>query len=202
MSDALANISPLYDLATGGKGIALKAATTILTSGVGAGAGAAAGAGAGLFGTGISGGTLLSGLLTGASAFGQMQAGNMQADIMNIQARQMELNARMESIKGRQQALQIRKQLDRDLASQNATFAARGVLSGEGSSLAAADISRKNAEEDINIAMFGAKMGSESDRLQAAQYRAEGGAAKTAGRIEAINTISTYRPVASLLEGI
>lgn len=150
----------------------------------------------------LFGSSLLQGLLTGAGAFGQMQAGNMQASILNMQAQQSELNARMESIKGRTQALQIKKQLDRDLASQNATFAARGVLAGEGSAKAAADISRENAEEDINVAMFGARMGSESDRLQAAQYRAEGSAAKTAGRVEAINTISTYRPVASLLEGI
>lgn len=150
----------------------------------------------------IGAGSLLSGLMTGAGAFGQMQAGNMQQKILNLQAQQSELNARMEGLKGRSQALQIRNQLDRDLASQNATFAARGVLQGEGSAMAAADSSKKNAQDDIDTALFGAKMGSESDKLQAAQYRAEGKAAKTAGRIEAINAVATYRPVQSLLEGI
>lgn len=167
--------------------------------------GAAGAVGAGGLITGAMsgiGGSLLSGLLTGASAFGQMQAGNMSAELLNIQAQQSELSARMETVKGRQQALQIRKELDRNLASQNATFAARGTLAGEGSSAAAADASRKNAAEDIEIATFGAAMGSESEKLEAAQYRAKGANAKTAGTINAIKTVSNYRPVASLLEGL
>lgn len=155
-------------------------------------------AGIGSIGTG----SLLSGILTGAGAFGQMQAGNMQQRILNLQAQQSELNARMEGLKGRQQALNIKNQLDRDLASQNATFAARGVLQGEGSAAAAAESSKKNAQDDIDTAMFGAEMGAASDRLQASQFRAEGKAAKTAGRVEAISSIASYRPVQSLLEGI
>lgn len=154
----------------------------------------------------IGGSTLLSGLLTGASAFGQVQAGNMNANILNLQARQSELNARMETIKGRQQALSIRQQLDRDLASQNATFAARGILDGEGTAAAAAAASRKNAAEDINIAQFGAAMGTESDRLQSAQYKAEAGSAKSAGYTSAVSTIAGSRSVTnitqSLLEGL
>lgn len=150
----------------------------------------------------LGGGSLLSGLLTGASAFGQLAAGDMSASLMNLQAQQSELSARYETIKGRQQALQIRKELDRNLASQNATFAARGSLAGEGSSAAAAEASKINAAEDIDLATFGAAMGSESERFEAAQYRAKGASAKTAGTVNAIKTVANYRPVASLLEGI
>jgi hypothetical protein len=146
----------------------------------------------------IAGGNLLSGLLTGASAFSSIQAGNMQMDILNAQARQADLNARMETLKGKQQALTIRKQLDKDLASMNATFAARGVLAGEGTAAAAEEESRRNAEEDINIARFGAEMGAESDRMQAQQYRMEAGAARSAGVTNALNTITNSRSVRNL----
>lgn len=150
----------------------------------------------------IGAGSLLSGLMTGAGAFGQIQAGNMQANILNLQAQQSELNARMETVKGRQQALQIRNQLDRDLASQNATFTARGVLQGEGSAAAASDASKENAEEDINVAQFGAQMGSESDKLQAASDRINAKAAKQSGINKAVNAVASYKPLQSLLDGI
>jgi hypothetical protein len=150
----------------------------------------------------VVGSSLLTGLLTGASAYGQIQAGNMQADILNMQARQSELSARQETLKGRQTALAIRKDLERTLAGQNATFAARGVLQGEGSAAAAAEASSKNAADDIDLATFGAAMASESEKLEAAQYRAKGQSAKTAGRVNAVNTVTSYRPVASLLEGL
>jgi hypothetical protein len=143
----------------------------------------------------FAGSELLSGLLTGAGAFGQIQAGNMQADILNMQARQSELSARQESLKGRQQSLAIKKQLERDLSSQNATFAARGVLAGEGSAAAAAEESRQNASDDIDIATFGAEMGSESEKIQAAQDRISAAAAKKAGRNEAINSIAGSKAI-------
>lgn len=96
----------------------------------------------------------------------------------------------------------IRKQLERDLSSQNATFAARGVLAGEGSSAAAAEASRTNATEDINIATFGAKLGSESEKFQGAQYRSKAANVKTEGMVSAARKITNMRPIASLLEGI
>ena len=141
----------------------------------------------------VLGSSLLSGLLTGASAFSSVQAGNMQAGLMNLQGQEADLNARMETLKGRQQALLIKNNLDKDLASQNAIFASRGLLAGEGSAEAAAEESKKNAEEDINVANFGAEMGSESDKLRAAQYRIEAKAARKTGVTDAIGTITNSR---------
>lgn len=142
------------------------------------------------------GSSLLSGLMTGAGAYGQYQAGLMQADILNMQARQAELNARMETIKGRQAALNISKNLEKDLAAQNAIFASRGVLQGEGTALAASEASKENAQADIDIAMFGGAIASESDKLRAAQYGAEAGAAKSTGITNALSSATT------LLEGL
>lgn len=146
----------------------------------------------------FAGSSLLSGLLTSSAAYGQIQAGNMQAEIFNMQARQSELSAKQESLRGRQQSLQIKKQLERDLAGQNATFAARGVLAGEGSAEAAAAASRENASEDINLATFGAEMGSESQKIQAAQDRISASAAKKSGRNEAISSIAGSKAVQNL----
>lgn len=143
--------------------------------------------------TSIGAGTLLSGVMTAASAFGQIQSANMQAQALNMQARQADIQARNELLRGRQTSLAIRQQLERDLAGASATFAARGVLQGEGSSQAALDKSRANATDDINIAMYGAKMGSESEMMQGQQYRAEAKATKTLGYT---------RAATSLLEGV
>lgn len=163
-----------------------------------------AGSIAGFLGS-TSGFSLLSGAMTAASAFGQVQAGNTNAAMLNLQAQQADLNARMQTIKGREEALTIKRQLDKDLSSQNALFSARGILQGEGSAAAAVSQSRKNAKEDIDVAMFGANTGSESDRLRAAQYRTEAKVSRASGRTEALNTIGnsrTFRNIGySLLEG-
>lgn len=183
----------------------MAAAAMPILAGV-AGTGGAAGT-VGLFGAGgalsLTAGsiglpTLFSAVLTGASAFSQMRAGNMQASLYNMQAQQSLMSARMESLKGRQQALQIREKLERDLASQNATFAARGMLSGEGSALAASEKSQANAESDINIATFGAEMGSESEKMQAAQYGISAKSAKKSGVIDAMGTISDSKSISKI----
>lgn len=152
----------------------------------------AAGSIAGALGS-IGGMSLLSGVMTAASAFGQIQSANMQAASLNMQARQADIQARNELLRGRQTSLAIRQQLERDLAGASATFAARGVLAGEGSAQAALDKSRADATEDINIAMYGAKMGAESEMMQGQQYRMEAKASKTLGYT---------RAATSLLEGV
>lgn len=157
-----------------------------------------------LFSGGV--GSLLSGLLTGASAFSQVQAGNLNAQILNIQARQSDLNARQETVKGRQKALAIKDNLERTLAGQNATFEARGVLQGEGSALAAEQASRDNASKDIDSAMFDAQFASESEKLQGTQFRSEAKSSKSAGYTRAAETLAGSRTIrnlgTSLLEGI
>jgi hypothetical protein len=154
----------------------------------------AGGAGAG---TGILG-TLLTAGMTAVSAFGQIQAGRQQQSLMSLQANQAELNARMEMNKGREQSLIIRDQLDRDLASQNAIFSARGTLQGEGSALAAVDQSKENATRDLEVARFGSELSAESSRLRAAQYKFEGKVAKRDGYTNAFNTVANSKSFSTL----
>lgn len=143
--------------------------------------------------TGAGFGTLLSTGMTGASAFGQIMAGQSQAAIMRFQARQAELQARTEEIKGRQQSLAIREQLERDVATASATFAARGVLAGQGSALAAVQAGKERASRDLEAAQFNTANAADSLRGQAGQYRKEASLAITSGLFGAATTIGDSR---------
>lgn len=177
----------------------LIAAPIVGTAGIG-GAAATAAAGGGFLSS-IGGiGTLLSIGQTAASAFGQIQAGRLEQQTLNLQARQSELAARQEALRGKKQALEINKQLSRDLASQNAIFSARGVLTGEGSAEAAMGAATQEAQDAIDLAMFGASQSATAQRLQGQQYRLAGSSARRAGFTRAFDTISSSRTMRSLLE--
>lgn len=159
-----------------------------------AGGTAAAGAAAG----GMTFGSILSLGLTGASAFGQVMAGQQQAAVSRFQARQSEMQARLEGLKGREQALQIRQQLERDLAGANAAFGARGMTQ-QGSALAAVQSGRARAQQDIEAARFGAANAEDAARQQAAQLRAQASSQRMSGFIGAASTIGNSRVFGSLL---
>nr|DAQ81605.1 MAG TPA: hypothetical protein [Caudoviricetes sp.] len=150
----------------------------------------AAGASAG---TAATIGTIASIGLTAASAFSSINAGKQQAASLKLQARQQTANALSDRLQGRQQALQLQEQLDRDLASQNAMFAARSTLQGEGSALAAQETAQKNATRDIDLARFNADISALSNEQAAANSRADAKAAKTKGYMDALQTIGSYR---------
>lgn len=146
------------------------------------------------FAAGLSQGfSLLNGLGTAASAYGQIQAGRQEKAALDLQARQSDLAARQEKLRGKQQAQLIRDQLSRDLASQNALFAARGGLAGEGSAQAARGAATTEASRDIRIAQFDAGQRTTQKLIEADQYRAEGSAAQLIGVSRAIGTIQNSR---------
>ena len=140
-------------------------------------------------------GTIASVGLTAASAFSSLSAGNQQAASLNLQARQAGLNAQAERLEGRRQALAIQDQLDRDLASQNALFAARGVLQGEGSAEAAAQTAKDNATKDIDLARFNTDMNALNAEQRGANARADASAAKSQGIFDAISTVGSFKAV-------
>lgn len=148
-------------------------------------------------GTAATIGTIASVGLTAASAFSSIQAGSQQAAGLRIQARQAELNARAERLEGKRQAAAIRDQLESDLASQNALFAARGVLQGEGSAEAARVVSQENASRDIDLARFNTDINALNAEQRAANLRADAKAAKSAGIFEGISTIASFKSVPS-----
>jgi len=166
----------------------------LLATAVGSGTAAAGGIGATLS-------TIASVGLTAASAFSSISAGNEQAASLNLQARQSTLNARAERLEGKRQSLAISEQLSRDLASQNALFGARGVLQGEGSSLAASQKAKENASADIKAAQFNADIAALSAEQRAANARSEASTAKSSGVIGAVKALGNFSPIPSAPTG-
>lgn len=166
------------------------------------GAGGAFSLSAGSLFSGLTAGSLLTGGLTAASAFSSIQSGNQQSAALNMQARQSTLNAGFERLEGRRQSLAIQEQLERDLSSQNALFAARGTLQGEGSSLAAKETAKRNASNDIDLALFNSDIAGLNAEQRASNSKLNAAAKKTEGGVEALRTVSGYKPVKSLLEGL
>lgn len=153
-------------------------------------------------GTAATIGTVASVGLTAASAFGSIQAGNQQAAALNMQARQSTLNAGFERIEGRRQSLAIKEQLERDLSSQNALFAARGTLQGEGSSLAAQETAQRNASNDIDLALFNSDIAALNAEQRAANSRSDAKAAKKSGIMDAVGTVAGFKLPAGVGGGI
>lgn len=164
-------------------------------------------------GTLFSSSSLLSVGLTAASAFSDIGAGNsiaeqqvklaqLQSQQSLFQSKQSELSARQETLRGRQEALEIKRRLSRNLSSQNAIFAARGVLDGEGTAEAAMKESEAAATRDIDVAMFSSTQranaelaNSTAQRADASNRVVQGNLSATSSRNKgfssAVSTIST-----------
>lgn len=119
-------------------------------------------------------GSLLSAGLSGGSAFGSILAGYQQQAVFKAQATQSSMAARAEELKGRQQADKIRNALLSTLASQRAAFGARGLAPSSGTFRTISGESATQASRDIDIAQFGAAYASETERMQAKQYKMQG----------------------------
>ena len=120
-----------------------------------------------------------------------IKSGLDQSASLVEQSKQAKLNARFEKIKGRDQALQIKEQLENDLASQNAIFASRGSLSGEGSALAALNVSKANATRDIDIARFNTEINVQNANSRAANLRGQASASLLKGISGAFGSIGS-----------
>lgn len=94
-------------------------------------------------------------ILTGISAGAKIISGFQQAGALEAQAKEREFQGRVEALRAKEQATSLRENLQRDLASANATFAARGVLTTSGTPQHAMIESREAATRDIDIARFG-----------------------------------------------
>lgn len=145
------------------------------------------GAGAGI---GASAGSLALGLGIASAATGVL-SGYQQKQASETQADQARLNARLESLQGQQQALDIQRALRSDLASQEAMFAARGVLQGEGSAMAAQSIARQNANASIDSAMFNASMRRDNAMQRASNLEQQGQSAFLGSIAQGIGTIGS-----------
>lgn len=136
--------------------------------------------------------SLIQGALTGAAAYSDINAGRIAQQTAELNARNAELRANQIALQGRQQSIEIRRQLDRDLASQSAAFAARGVLTGEGSAAAAADESRTAASDDIETVRFNTTTKTQTEAINASQMRLEGSAQRAAGKARGYQRIGGF----------
>jgi hypothetical protein len=148
-------------------------------------------------GTAATIGTIASVGMTAASAFGAINAGKAEAQSLKIQARQSDLSAQATRLEGRRQALSLEKNLQADLASQNAIFGARGILAGEGSALAAEQESKRAATRDIDLARFGTEIDALGSEQSASNARSDASAAKSAGMMKALGAVADFKPVQS-----
>lgn len=141
-------------------------------------------------GTAATIGTIASVGLTAASAFSSIQAGNAEASSLNVSAQQAALSSKQERLRFKQESAAIQNNLIENLASQNAMFGARGMISSEGSALAAQETSRINAAKDIDLARFDTEVVASNYDQQSSNLRSEAKAAKSKGFTDAIGTLS------------
>jgi hypothetical protein len=138
-------------------------------------------------------GSLISGGLTAASAFGSVMGGYQQNNTYKAQTAQSELAAKTEELKGREQADKIRRSLQATLASQNAIFSARGISLSSGTPVNIGNVSRSEAAMDVENAQFGADINAAQLRAQGKEYKLQGRSAITTGYTGAATSIYAGR---------
>ncbi|MBR0678172.1 hypothetical protein GXW77_18530 [Roseomonas alkaliterrae] len=118
-----------------------------------------------------------------------------QAALDQIRARQQELEARGVEARGTAEALDVRENLLRTLAAQNARYAASGLMLEDGTPGAVAEETRADAERQLDILRTNTTIAAESARIGAAQtqqrallLRDQAGFTTTAGYVGAAAT--------------
>jgi hypothetical protein len=118
-----------------------------------------------------------------------------QAALEAVRARQQELEARSIEQRGTAEALNVRENLLRTLAAQNARYAAAGLALGDGTPQTVAEETAADAERELDIVRTNTAVAAESARMGAAQtqaraqlLRSQAGWTQTAGMIGAAAT--------------
>lgn len=140
-------------------------------------------------------GSLVSNVAGMGSLLTSVQSGRQQAAVYKMQGQQAQMAAQQEELRGREQADKIRQALQRTLASQNATFAARGISPNSGTPRVIANESRSEASRDIELARFGAGQSAFKHSSEAGQYVVSSRSARLSGFGSALNNI--YKPYES-----
>lgn len=130
--------------------------------------------------------------ITGAisSAGASVAAGQQQATLLEAEAKQKQFAAKQEIVNAKEQVNTIQRQLIEDIATQNASFAARGILSSSPSVLAAVGRSAQNATRDIQVARAGGVSSSFTSSAEASVARSQKTTARTTGVLNAIPSLA------------
>lgn len=114
-------------------------------------------------------------------------AGREQEKQFIFEAREKQTQARLEGLRAKERVRSINEQLESDIASANALFAARGITTGSGTSRGVLSKISQQASRDIEATQFGGLANQIQLRRQALNLRRTGKAAKAAGILQGIS---------------
>ena len=170
------------------------AAAGAMASGVPLAATAAGAATTGLFGAG--GALTLGGVMKGVGLLSSLMGGlqNMQGaayqeSAAKMEAMQIESQIEAEKTRAMQEQAERQQRLNQILSSQMAAQAGRGIQVGSGSSLAIADFSQQEFEEESDIARTDSEQRIRQLRMQAGQTRLRGKASLLSSRTSGMQSM-------------
>ena len=112
-------------------------------------------------------GTLASTGIGIISALNQSNTMQAQADLARISGQSGMITAEMELVKGQQQANQIRENLLKTLASQNARYASSGIVLDSGTPATVSDVTSDQADRETTVVTTNAGMKAATQRIVA-----------------------------------
>ena len=125
----------------------------------------------------------------GLQAYGQYQQGRADSAVARNNATMAEYQALDAQRRGEDEAITLRRRADQTKGAQRSLMASRGLDLGVGTPADILDQTDFFGQQDINTARFNAARESWASRSQAAQYRAQGRAAKQQGTMQAFGTL-------------
>ena len=152
--------------------------------------------------------TMVMALGAATSAVGSIAAGVSQNNVAKYNAQVAENNATAERQRAAYEAGMIRDNVRRAIGSQRAVGASSGLDISQGTPVAVLGDTAKAGELDVLARLYSGEAAATAYQNDAARFRAEGSAAKTAGFIGAgtsvlsgfaqlkKNTSKTYKPLA------
>jgi hypothetical protein len=125
-------------------------------------------------------------LSSGAAAMGELFGGMADYSVLRFRAGQRELQGRQAGLIAGQQSNLIMQKVMGDIQNSFATYAARGVTA-EGTPMARAEVSLKEAGEDIKTLTETAKIQKEAAEFEASQLRRQANLQLFGGILQAVS---------------
>lgn len=132
------------------------------------------------------------GAFSGMAAMGELFGTITDYSVLRFEAMQRQLQGRQAGLIAGQQANLLREKVMADIQNSFATYAARGITP-EGTPMARAEVSLKEAGEDIKTLTETARIEQEAKEFEASQLRRQAGLQLFGGMLQAISGgVRTY----------
>ena len=138
---------------------------------------------------------------SGFQVFSTMKAAQLEERVFHLRAQQQELQAEQVKIAAMSQMNEVRKRLLDNLASSDASFAARGISISSGTPLQAQMLSRRRASRDLQEILAGSKVRYVSEKARAEQSRFEGAARRRRGILATTEQLQDISSSLGILSG-